>query len=261
MVQNPGSGRGTLNSWGLQVYGGCFDNPCENGGTCVATGWAAASFTCVCPHGISGPICANGALGTNFNLFSAAPAHTTTVPGSWVYHSLQVNLPFTIIDWTVAVVLVPLFSTPNLGSLTISLTAPNGFSAVVLVNGQYVLSGCNSGRVAIFDNCTAAVGSASPPALCHAAQFSGLGLFYSDPTSTPTCFVPGCDVSNFIGTWIGDPFAATFQKGTAAASGVWTLGIYDTNPTAPSNLTKWALQFYGKDFVWSCVLSLLSSFF
>lgn len=209
----------------------------------MANGFGQGSFTCTCPPGTIGSNCGSGILGTNFYAIRSQQASRTSY-GQWVQQSLIAYPPFSKIDWTVAVVLIPSITTSYPGWLELALTSPAGYSAYPTMSDIYIYNeGCDSEfDLPIYDNLTMAWGVSTPTSLCSATAFTGYGLVYSY-NGYWDCFVPNCNVYNNLGTFISDPFATTFQKGGGTAAGAWTFSAYDVSGSY-SIINGWTVQFY-----------------
>ena len=245
-IYDSGSTAGTLHNWTLQLYSGCVGSPCLNGGTCTPNGWGQGSYTCKCPAGTTGANCGSGILGSNFYQISNSAGYTNTPLSSWVTQTATAAPPFAKIDWTVAIVLIPNFSScPEPGLLRVQLVGPSGYGAYATYTGFSNLNGCNtlSGKP-VYDNQTIEFGSSSSSSVCSATSFTGYGLAYVSTSDTATCFTSGCSTSQNTGIFTTAPFAVAFQQGTATAAGTWTFGIYDSNTATGSNLQSWIVQFY-----------------
>ena len=169
----------------------------------------------------------NGNIGNNGKLTS-----TNTVSG----------LPFTKMDWTVAVVLTPYLTFNYPEDLTIMLCDPSKYCAYVAYDGDGLNCENFFNGVPIYDNNTYYSGTSSsyscsttisPWTANHKYYFDNTGGQYQGQNS-------------FVGGSITYPFAGTFATDTA--NGQWVLQITDNNPvpSVPDSgtLASWTLQFY-----------------
>jgi len=160
---------------------------------------------------------------------------------------MAVTLPFSTIDWTVAIVLIPKVTTTNPGLVQLILEGANGYASFISMNGVYNMASCGTySGVPIYDNVTSASwGVSSSSAMCNPTAITAYGLGYDGANGGWNCFTSGCCASCNTGTFVADPFTQVFQMGSAAASGTWTLNIFDGNSgSSRSTLNSWSLQFY-----------------
>jgi len=231
----------------------CIGVTCSGGTTCLAHGWQEGNYTCACPPGTSGTNCSNGVLGTNFYQQTV----TNLMPSHQYGFGTGISIftpPVAKFDWTVALVFIPVVETPDPTYVELILLSPGWYATLPVfssTNKDGTMGGCNSlNGVPIYDNNTAQWGKSSSATLCSATKISPMGLFYDDPSDSPTCFVGGCDWSADTGTTVSDPFARVYSMGNATTTGVWYLQIYDNNPGNTtedrSTVTSWTLQFYSR---------------
>ena len=160
--------------------------------------------------------------------------------------------PFSKIDWTVAIVLIPFFqSGVNPGDVELALLSPTNYKTYVTMSGLYNLNNCGTYLgVPVYDNTSAIWGTASTSSLCSATAYTPYSNGYLDPSGNFDCFTgTKCSFGTTQGTFVSDPFAQTFQKGAGTASGTWTFELYDDD--GGNTLTSWILQFYREFLSWT----------
>lgn len=173
--------------------------------------------------------------------------------------TVTANPPFSVIDWTVAIVLIPVFSScPDPGQVEFYLGAPTGYATYPAMAGLYNLGGCSTySGIPIYDNQTIwGSPTTTSSMLCSANAFTGNSNGYQDPSSNWLCFSgTSCSFGTQSGNFISDPFAVTYQKGGGTAAGTWKFGMWNGNSNLESTLKSWAIQFYREAFSPPCLPS------
>ena len=221
---------------------------CTNGQSCIANSWTQGGYVCGCPPGTSGTGCATGVLGTNFYQVTDSNSFTTS-QYDWFGTPAIINPPFSKIDWTVAVVVIPVVTTPDPGQLLLTITSPAGYGPILSLASIYNLAGCSSENgIPYYDNATIAWGPSSATSVCSATKLGGYGLGYYNPSGVFTCFTSGCSLSSDTGTFTAYPFATSLQMGGGAAAETWLFEVLDNNSgsssSSRSTINSWTLQFY-----------------
>jgi hypothetical protein len=170
---------------------------------------------------------------------------------------VAVSPPFSVIDWTVAMVFIPVMTVSNPGNIELVLFAPNLYTVYFTMSGFYNLNGCNTlNGIPIYDNNTVIWGSSSTTSVCSATAYTAYSTGYQDPSGNWLCFSgSSCSFGSQSGTYVSDPFALTYQKGGGTVAGTWQFSIIDDD--GGNSLTSWTLQFYRESYSF-LLLSFLS---